>query len=162
MCSWHLGKKQLVSKQVLYWLLLKRELTPNLRLQNHHKQVFSCFTTSTNLQVLLTESSGQWWWHWHDSFFCGGAGAVPSLSSFLLSMLNLLELSKGILSRKLARNQRRGKKYLSRIARHEWRLKYSFPSKFELFEQLFATEQFSLEVTSHCGVWGSQSLRGPS
>lgn len=58
----------------------------------------------TNLQVLLTESSGQWWWHWQDSFFWGGAGAVLS-PSFLVSMLSLPELRKAMLSRQLAVRQ---------------------------------------------------------
>lgn len=85
----------------------------------------------TNLQVLLTESSGQWWWHWQNSFFWGGAGAVLS-TSFLLSMLSLPELLKGMLSRKLAVREEEKPTVLGCIARFEMKaLNYFYLSKFK-------------------------------
>lgn len=121
----------------------------------------------TNLQVLLTESSGQWWWHWQDSFFCAGAAAVLSPSSFLGSMLSLPELRKGMLARKLSVNIRGGKKkngtVLGWTARLEMEvLQYIYPSKFEkVFELgLHYRAGFCRSLwNGHC-VWGLLGLSG--
>lgn len=60
----------------------------------------------TNLQILLTESSGQWWWHLHRKIFGRGVGAVLSPSSFLVPTLNFPELRKSMLSGKFAEKKK--------------------------------------------------------
>lgn len=52
----------------------------------------------TNLQILLTESSGQWWWHLQRRILGRGVGAVLSPSSFLVPTFNFPELRKSMLS----------------------------------------------------------------
>lgn len=115
----------------------------------------------TNLQVLLTESSGQWWWHWQDSFFWGGAGAVLS-PSFLVSMLSLPELRKGMLSRKLAVREEE-KKNSSRLHCKTWNegFKLLLPIKIKesYLSWAFTTECFSV-VWNGRHVWGSLDLGG--
>ena len=61
----------------------------------------------TNLQMLLTESSGQWWWHLHRKVFGRGVGAVFSPSPFLVPRFNFPELRKSMLSRKSAEKKKK-------------------------------------------------------
>lgn len=113
-----------------------------------------------NLQVLLTESSGQWWWHWQNSFFCGGAGAVLS-PSFLVSMLSLPELRKGMLSRKLAVREEEKATVLGCIARLEMKaLNYFYLWKFKkVIWDKHSPECFSVVWNGHDG-WGLLNLGG--
>lgn len=158
-------------KQLIYILLLKqkrqRPACDCWAITNRFSHVLPPNTYTTYLQVLLTESSGQWWWHWQDSFFCGGAGAVLSPSSFLVSMLNLPELRKAMLSRKLAVNVRggRGKEtVLDWIARLGMKaLKYLYPSKFwESYLSWLLTAEKSVDVSEMVTVfeayWASVTL----
>lgn len=151
-------------KQLIYILLLKRKWQcPTWdcwATTNRISHVLPANTYPTNLQVLLTESSGQWWWHWQDSFFCGGAGAVLSPSSLLVSMLNLPELRKGMLSRKLAVNIKGGKEtVLGWIARLGMKAsKYFYPSKF--CASYLSWVVFCRSPRNCHHVWGLLGLNG--
>lgn len=127
-CSWYLGKNyfwflDMVKTNSFTYNCLNKNCDTQFGIAELPQVCFAMYHQSpaiypTNLQVLLTASSGQWWWHWQDSFFWGGAGAILS-PSFLVSMLSLPELRKAMLFRKVAVREQEKQTVLGCIARLE-------------------------------------------